>query len=338
MKPGDPLVMVMPITYRCNGRCVMCGVWRSHLKPDVDVRNIEKIFSDEHLASSLTHLNITGGEPFLHPGLLKIADIISNNLKNVSEININTSGICADGFDLLFVEFYKRLKAGTKLNVSISLDGVGKMHDNVRGIDGVFRAVIETIKKFQKACSVYSNASVNINCTFSALNFIGVKDVIKLVDGLGLNVSLTYACVNDLYLRNNKYKDRFQFTENDFPSLIQCINEWLAFDNISFTEKHYLRMLASMLSGQKRSSSCVYQGRGLFLDVDGLVYPCGTVRTLVYGSIRKNLFKELCFNKESDEIREELKRKSCPTCLSNSYYGLGKGTWLRVLKDRRNRS
>ncbi len=338
MKPGNPLVMVMPITYRCNGRCVMCGIWRSPLKPDVETKSVEEIFSDEHLANSLTHLNLTGGEPFLHPGLLEIADSISNNLKNISEININTSGILADNFYGLFVEFNKRLKPETKFNVSVSLDGVGGMHDNVRGIDGLFEQVIETIKKFQKVCTGNSNTSVNINCTFSKLNFRGVKDVIKLADDLNLNVSLTYACVNDLYLRNSKYEKTFHFTKNDFAKLIECINEWLSFDNISFTEKHYLKMLASMLSGQKRSSTCIYQDGGFFLDVDGSVYPCGTVRSLVYGSIKTDLLKNIVFSKKADKTREELMRDHCPECLSNSYYGLGKGTWLSVLKERRKRA
>ncbi len=335
MKPGDPLVMVMPITYRCNGRCVMCGVWRNPLKPDVAVQTVEKIFSDEHLANSLTHLNLTGGEPFLHHGLLEIAEAVSNNLKNISEININTSGILADSFDDLFVEFNKRLNPKTKLNVSVSLDGVEEIHDKVRGIAGVFEPVMETIKKFQKVCSLSAATSVNINCTFSTLNYRGVKDVIKLADDMDLNVSLTYACVNDLYLRNSKYEETFHFKEDDFAQLIECVNEWLSFKNISFTEKHYLKMLASMLAGHKRSSSCVYQDRGVFLDVDGLVYPCGTVRSLVYGSITNDSFKDLCYSKRGSEVRGELMRNHCSECLSNSYYGLGKGIWLRVLKERR---
>lgn len=337
MKQGDSLVMVMPITYRCNGKCVMCGVWRNPAKPDVEVQQIENIFSVEPLASSLTHLNITGGEPFLHPELLEIADVISNNLKNISEININTSGILATKFIDQFVGFNKRLNSETKLNVSVSLDGVGEMHDKVRGIDGIFSSVIETIKKFQAACTTCTTASVNINCTFSKLNFRGVKNLIKLAGDLNLNVSLTYACVNDLYLRNSEYKETFHFTENDFQELIECINEWVVFDNISFTEKHYLKMLVSMLSGQKRSSSCIYQDGGCFLDVDGMVYPCGTVRSLVYGSIKTDLFKEIVFCKKADKIREELMRDHCSECLSNSYYGLGKGMWLRVLKERRKR-
>ncbi len=337
IKHNESLVMVLPITDRCNGMCVMCGIWRRKPRADSSISKLEGIFTQNGLSNAVTHLNITGGDPFLHPKLTLLADVASRRLNNLREVTIGTSTTFPKNIGEIFLEFRKMLKPAIMLQVAVSLDGTEAAHDKVRGIDGAYRRAIEAIRHLQKLC-VSGNMAVSINCTFSAVNFDAVTDVIQRATDLNVYLSLTYACHNDLYLGNNHYAKDFCFNEKTTQPLLACIQEWLNSGHISKTEKHYLEMTSSMLQGQKRGSGCVLQKNGLFLDINNTAYPCGTVSSLPYGSLDTHSFHELFYSKRADEIRNELMEKHCPHCLSNSYYGLGDGTWLKVLRERRRRA
>jgi MoaA/NifB/PqqE/SkfB family radical SAM enzyme len=333
MKRKEPLVMVLPVTDRCNGKCVMCGIWRRNSREDLPIVNVKNFFAQDGLANSVTHLNITGGEPFLYPDLIQIADYASHYLESLREITIGTSTLASENFAKIFISFRKHLNPEIMLHVAVSLDGVGKIHDKVRGVKGSYQKAIEAIKRFQEIC-VSENMGVNVNCTFSAVNFLTVKDVIKLNGDLNVNLSLTYACQNDLYLDNTQYSDGFYIEDENVKQLLACIQDWTKCNHISNTEKHYLKMTSSMLQGEERSSSCVLQKNGAFLDIDNTLYPCGTVSSLPYGSLNTHTFDQLFYSEKAKEIRKELLENHCPRCFCNSYYGLGEGTWLKVLRER----
>ncbi len=63
MKPVDAVIAV---TYRCNARCAMCGIWKSQPGPDLPPEVYRK------LPSSLRDVNLTGGEPFLRDDLAAV--------------------------------------------------------------------------------------------------------------------------------------------------------------------------------------------------------------------------------------------------------------------------
>lgn len=333
MKQKEPLVMVLPVTDRCNGKCVMCGIWRRNSREDLPIVNVKNLFAQNSFADYVTHLNITGGEPFLYPHLIQIAEYASHYLGSLREITIGTSALTSESCAEIFTSFRKCLKSEIKLQVAVSLDGIGKMHDKVRGVKNSYQMAIEAIKRFQDIC-VSENMGVNVNCTFSSVNFLTVKDVIRLASELNVNLSLTYACQNDLYLGNTQYPDSFCIDKGNVKQLLDSIQDWTKSDHISNTEKYYLRMTSSMLQGEARSSSCVLQKSGVFLDIDNTLYPCGTVSSLPYGSLDTHTFDQLFHSEKAKKIRKDLLENHCPQCYCNSYYGLGEGTWLKVLRER----
>ena len=63
MKPVDA---VLAVTYRCNARCAMCGIWKTDPGPDLPPETFGK------LPSSLRDINLTGGEPSLRDDLPEV--------------------------------------------------------------------------------------------------------------------------------------------------------------------------------------------------------------------------------------------------------------------------
>ena len=40
-----PKVIQMPITSRCNSRCVTCNIWKEHTKTDINPEQLKKVLS-----------------------------------------------------------------------------------------------------------------------------------------------------------------------------------------------------------------------------------------------------------------------------------------------------
>ncbi len=85
MKPVDALLAV---TYRCNARCVMCGIWKSDPCSETPAETYRK------LPSTLRDINLSGGEPFLRDDLAAIHAIkgsgVINDTNGLELINDDT--------------------------------------------------------------------------------------------------------------------------------------------------------------------------------------------------------------------------------------------------------
>lgn len=110
------------------------------------------------------HINFTGGEPFVFEYLFEMLDLCEQN-------NI-TFGILTNG-TLLNNELVQRLKTYTCLRfVQISIDGLKKTHDSIRG-EGNFDKAFQGIKLLHKY-----NIQTMVSFTIHKKNFQELEKVI----------------------------------------------------------------------------------------------------------------------------------------------------------------
>lgn len=136
-----PTMAVLEITYRCNSHCIMCDLPKRALSIK------EKEFTTEQWESVIDQLaeiktaglGFTGGEPLLRPDCMELMKYAKN--KGMS-VTLNTNA------GLLTKEKTDQILDITIDNINISLDGVGKTYDEIRGIS--YKNVIENTKKFIK--------------------------------------------------------------------------------------------------------------------------------------------------------------------------------------------
>ena len=58
------------ITNKCNSRCRNCNIWANDKKNDLNVNEINKLFSLNEFRN-VTDLGLSGGEPFIRADLLE---------------------------------------------------------------------------------------------------------------------------------------------------------------------------------------------------------------------------------------------------------------------------
>lgn len=162
-------VLQWHITHKCNLRCIHC--YQEDYNKDLNFQEIKSIFYNylEYLKVNnfKGHINITGGEPFLHPDFFKVLQLFEDN-----KISF---GILTNG-TLLNDEIMKKISKYKNLSfVQISLDGTKRMHDSIRG-KGNFKKAINGIRLLNKY-----NIQSMVAFTAHMKNIHKLKSVIRLV-------------------------------------------------------------------------------------------------------------------------------------------------------------
>ena len=120
---GFPLIIGWELTLRCNLRCRHCGSSAGQPREN-ELTTEEALAICEQLPDLLVQeVDFTGGEPFLRPDLLIIAE-------KLKDLNINTN-ILTHGYGYSAKDIENLKKAGIS-GAGISLDGLEATHDYTR--------------------------------------------------------------------------------------------------------------------------------------------------------------------------------------------------------------
>lgn len=123
----DKFLAFIEITNSCNMRCKHCMNWsikdsNNGLKKDEILKLIKDLCDND-----TEEIYISGGEPLLYP---YIDDVILYAHSLGVKVTLATNA-------LEVPNHLDAIKKGVQL-VSISFDGIGKTHDNFRGVDGAY--------------------------------------------------------------------------------------------------------------------------------------------------------------------------------------------------------
>jgi len=172
-KRNFPLsTLYLYLTGSCNLNCRHCWIdpkFRESTK-DIGYNEIESIVK-EAIPLGLKGVKITGGEPLLHPDIIKIIyGLHSLNMR----IGIETNGT------LLSKEIVKAFKR-TKTFVAVSMDGPSpEVNDYIRGVRGAFDKTLKGIRLLRRE-------GVNfqiITCLYKG-NRENLKEMIEFARDLG---------------------------------------------------------------------------------------------------------------------------------------------------------
>ena len=145
-------------TYRCNARCKMCHRWQHQSK-------IDEEFEPE-LILKLPHLhfiNITGGEPFLRDDIMQIVEYAC---QRANRVVISTNGIMSE-------RILSVMSAFPNVGIRISIEGLSKNNDEIRGIQSGYEHVMKTLEELSRmGCK-----DIGVSMTVSDSNY---QDVIPL--------------------------------------------------------------------------------------------------------------------------------------------------------------
>ena len=160
-----PFSVVISISYRCNSKCRTCDVWR---KPndDLTLEEWDKVF--QKLGRTPVYMTFTGGEPFLRDDLDQM--VISGYRHCHPEyITIPTNGLLTDRI-LAQAENIARTCTDAQIGLNLSLDGVGDVHDDIRGVPGNWDRSMETWRQLKELQKRYPNLVLSVHTVVSRFN------------------------------------------------------------------------------------------------------------------------------------------------------------------------
>ena len=315
-----PKVLVFPITYRCNSKCIMCTIWQRKLENELTLKEISDLFNDPTLSENVESINITGGEPTLREDFNEIIEVIVEKSPKLREIGVNSNGFNTENVLEKVLKAAELMSSKKKrLNVYISLDGLREIHDKVRGVKGGFEKAWTTIQKLKESEKKYADFHVHLNCTINKLNYNQLMKIRQFARKNDIALGYTFAMITDIYIKSEEVKDNFALEESQKKEVIAFLDELINNPKRLAISRFYFESLKNMIEGNERAIPCIFPQNGCFLEPDGTLRICGTSDKLIFGNIRKKAFTELWDSKKADGARKLAEDKICKKCETNCY-------------------
>lgn len=104
-----PETIQLPITYKCNFDCVMCGMHHMINRKDFSAHDLKTILSDK-LFSKVKYIGINGGEPFLKNDLCECINVMIDTIPDLKILYFISNGYFTEKILIQLQEIKKRLK------------------------------------------------------------------------------------------------------------------------------------------------------------------------------------------------------------------------------------
>lgn len=312
-----PKVVILPLTYNCNARCKMCDIWKQKDNLELEYDELEKLFSDGLITSSLKSVNLTGGEPLLRKNLLAIVELIARKCEKLEIITINTNGFFSDKYYLIIEQIteIKKKYRDFKLNFYLSLDGIGEDHDKVRGIPGFFEHLEKTLEIFESLKEKFE-FEYSLNFTISKVNYKEMDSVYNYAINRNIPIDFTYGMESRVYFGNEENTNIGMTTQEEKDYVSSTLKRYMSEGHLTYSRAYY-RNLIKMIAGDERRIGCIFADEGLFIHPSGNVYRCWAYDELM-GNIKENTISDIWKINCTAEQLENIKNK-CRNCYNNCY-------------------
>lgn len=311
-----PLQLTLFVTSRCNIRCKMCFYWEPVENKSTHEISVEEIKKISKSMPNFFWLLISGGEALVRPDLPEIIEIFYQN-NQIKHLTIPTNGT----YKSKTIEVLEKILKNCPdlfINFHLSLNGIGKEHDELCQNNGAFEKLLETYKSVSELKKKYKNLGLGISMTHSKFNEDNLNEVIDytvnhlpMVDNLNLNLvrgrPKDSSAIN---INLEKYKEAVQKIENYvLNGKIRNFNHF--FGKIAFLKDAIMRRLIANTVKFGYQIPCLAGRISFVIDEKTNVYPCEMLSSV--GNLRDNNYD---FNKilESERLKTAVNKISCNNC------------------------
>lgn len=324
--PGNRLMyprsVMISLTYWCNSRCTMCNIWKIRPKSEFTFKDWQKFLKDE-VFSEVRNLTITGGEPSMYPNYVATIKMIIDNLPKLRRMTINSNGFTPK----LLVGYMEEIAAycqqkNIKLAASVSVDGVGERHNQIRGIPKGFEKCMETIEGYRQLAKKY-NFSVGVSGVLMKQNLDHYQELKQWFDDKNIDFNFQLVGFHDSYLNNKDTEAKVGIKKEEMKKLIEALEEiknskkrW------SFGRYYWEDMLSLYQNGTSRTTPCSFLKDDFCFDSFGDVYYCFSTRPVGNVVREQRSVGEIYFDQINQEKRRNFPNTVCKKCNSgcNVYY------------------
>ena len=324
IKTNLPVDCVLAVTYRCNSRCTMCDIWKLKDTPELELEQYKK------LPPTLCDINVSGGEPFLRQDIIELVRTLHKTCPR-ARIVISTNGYLTD---LIKEKMREILKIAPTAGVGISIDGIGEMHDKIRGISGGFNLAIKTVKMLREELGM---DNLRLAFTVSKQNIEHLGKVYDLSRELGVQFTMALAQSSEFFFGGKQVEealDKNILKEQFWYVIKRELKSW--------QPKRWARayFTKSLLDFAITGRQALLSRAGIdffFLDPFGNVYP-SVVHNAIMGNIHNKNFEEIWNSPEAEVARAKVREAKqdvwmiCTARTAIKNYPIRVGWW--ILKNK----
>jgi len=330
-----PITLTFSVTNVCQSRCKTCNIWKIYpdkhrsFSDELTTEEIRKIFKS---MGRIYFFNISGGEPFLRKDLPEIVEAAIDFLRPAI-VHIPTNALAPEKIisqSQRMLEILKDKAPGTALTIKPSLDGVGRLHDEIRGVKGNWDKLLETISQLSELAKQYHNLHVEIGTVVSNFNKHCLDEIEDFVHSLGVQ---SYR--NEIAEQREEFLnigDPITPTGAEYAELMKRFAEKV---RANLTNKRplarvteslrlvYYELASRIVTEQRQVIPCYAGITNVHLTPYGELWPCcvlGYAKPL--GSLREvdYDFRKVWHSSRARQIRRSIKNRECSCPLANQAY------------------
>jgi len=312
LKPLPPSIFHFPVTYRCNSKCKMCGIWKKKERSELSLKEIENMLTDP-IFENIKYCGLGGGEPTLRGDLPKIVKLIIYRCKKLKSIGFSTNGL-VPSLVLRQSETIAEIceKKNITFDITVSLDGLGKAHDTIRGIPGAFERTFETLKRLIELKS-QKKIGVGINYVITKWNVDGIFEFYKWFKNNKIPYDFALALVQRRLCNENF---DFVITDSQLPTVKKFFE--ILRKEYPFNYQYFIQN--QILFGKHRKLICPFIVEGFSIDPNGDVYFCPNSKPI--GNIFQKDISSIYYNSQNLNYRRFIEKRICPHCFQNCFWSV----------------
>lgn len=210
----------LAIAQKCNMGCTYCyadqgdfGGPMKNMDAETTYRAIDLLL-DDCPAGERVQLTFLGGEPLLNRPMIRAATLYASQKASAKQLKISFSitsnGTLMTPEDAVFFEKYG-------FSVTISLDGLGKAHDQLRPMKGGQGSFDQILEKIQPLLAIQNKMQVSARVTVTPENM-------DLADTLDAFIGMGFHSVGFSPLLNSM-SGKGEMTEKELESMLEAMIE-----------------------------------------------------------------------------------------------------------------
>jgi len=302
-----PLICGFYITSNCNLKCDMCNLWRNPKKEEFDFDLFKKVV-DDLSKSGCYYLSFTGGEPLVAKNIF---EMLAYSKERIPFVHMVTNG------QLVTKDLAKRLSKTNLDEISISLDGLEKTHDKIRGVKGSFKKALESLQNLK---TYAPNVDLVVNTIISPENIDDLPEVVELVERMRLKHQFQPLNKHPIF-ENQKSKAIVKnLKEEEILKINNFVKGIIKKRNV-INSKYFLSKIPVFFRGEKlkgvASKKCINPYFFCEFRENNELYPCLLAYNWKNGFKLKNGLNDVFRSKEYKKSVKDL--KACRLCQKSMF-------------------
>jgi MoaA/NifB/PqqE/SkfB family radical SAM enzyme len=311
------------------------------------VRISEELSLDEwlriiaHIDWKLAFLTISGGEPSMSRNLEAVALAFAEQTKP-DFVTIPTNALTPDLVLSKIERILSKSPEETKWHVNVSVDGIGEVHDHIRGVQGNFEKCLETIRGLIDLRNRYPNLRVGVHTVVSTHNVSMVEDTVNYFQKMPLDNQISEIAEERVELGTmGRQITPYREYGKVVPFLKQALGRREEGRIRRSLRRSYYDLVGRWVEEPNRQHvPCMAGVASCHITEKGYLTSCCVrwVEKGLMGNLREANYdlKRLWFTERADGVRGSIKRQECACPLASAAYSsmlTSPRTMLRIAND-----